>query len=99
MQDTLNDDLPFLGEIIGNDDYWSANIAVNGHSTRFKLDTGATVSVISDKELWLAGVQLKETNQSLRGPGGSPLPVTGMLTAKLQYCQKEITERLYVIQN
>ncbi|XP_033639876.1 uncharacterized protein K02A2.6-like [Asterias rubens] len=99
VQDFFDDDLPFLGEVTSNSDYWSAFITVDGNRTCFKLDTGATVSVISDTEPWLANVQLQETTQLLRGPGGTPLPVKGMLTATLQYSERKITERLYVIQN
>ncbi|XP_077864282.1 uncharacterized protein LOC144349635 [Saccoglossus kowalevskii] len=40
--------IPFLGEAYGSDDYWSAEIKVNGHDTHFKLDTGATVSLATN---------------------------------------------------
>ena len=51
--DELDIDIPFLGEIGSNAEYWKANVSVNDNSTSFKLDTGASVTVISDKEHWL----------------------------------------------
>ena len=94
-----DNDLPFLGEISSNKDYWNADISVNGHNTRFKLDTGATVSVVSDNEPWLSGLTLISTSQSLRGPGNTPLPVLGMLNATLQYRHKQIRERVFIIKD
>ena len=101
VQDQPEDDsdLPFLGEISTNKDYWTADISVDGHKTCFKLDTGATVSVVSDAEPWLAERKLNTTSQSLRGPGGSHLCVLSVLDATLQYRQGQIKEQLYVIKD
>ena len=54
-----------------------AEIEVNGHPTTFKLETGAAVSCLSDKELWLQAQLIKKTDQVLRGPGGTHLPIIG----------------------
>ena len=44
-------DVPFPGEVnCGVGDFWTAVVKVDGHETRFKLDTGAAVSIISDRE-------------------------------------------------
>ena len=103
VQDQPEDDsdLPFLGKISTNKDYWTADISVDGHKTCFKLDTGATVSVVSDAEPWLAERKLhvNTTSQSLRGPGGSHLCVLDVLDATLQYRQGQIKEQLYVIKD
>ena len=56
---------------------------VDGHETRFKLDTGAAVSVVSDKEPWLKDHQLTRSHQNLRGPGGTILSVIGTFRATL----------------
>ena len=42
-------DIHFLGEIGCDKNYWSAQIGVNGRTTRFKLDTRAAVTVLSDE--------------------------------------------------
>ena len=71
----------------------------NGHSTCFKLDTGAAVSVISDKEPWLANQQLVKTQQVLKGPGGILLSVVGEFKATLEYRNRSLTESVYVLRN
>ena len=67
----------FLGSVDQDfefDSYWTATLSVDGHPTVFKLDTGASVSVISSKEPWLQGQQLQPSRKILRGPGGSTRP-------------------------
>ena len=62
-------EVPFLGEVYSSDaDFWTAVVKVDGHETRFNLDTGAAVSIVSDQELWLKEDQLKKSQQILRGP-------------------------------
>lgn len=52
-------DVPFLGEVFsGEGDFWIAISKVNGYNTRFKLNTGAAVSIVSDKESWLKDQQV-----------------------------------------
>jgi len=44
-------EVPFLVEVYnGKADFWTAIVKVDGHETHFKLDTGAAVSIVSDKE-------------------------------------------------
>ena len=52
---------------------------VDGHETRFKLDTGEAVSIVSDQEPWLKEEQLKKSQQILRGPGGTILSVVNFV--------------------
>jgi predicted aspartyl protease len=60
----------FSGRSIGESNYsWSAHIGVNGHNTQFKLDTGASVCMLSDQVPWLEGITLEKPQQTLRGPG------------------------------
>ena len=64
----------FLGEFYNSKgDFWTAVVKVNDNDTRFKLDTGAVVSIVSDRELWLKDQQLSNTQQILRVPGGTIL--------------------------
>lgn len=68
----------FLGEFYNSKgDFWTAVVKVNDNDTRFKLDTGVVVSIVSDRELWLKDQQLSNTQQILRGPGGTILSVIG----------------------
>ena len=62
----------FLGEI-GDSDFWSAEITVNGKPTGFKLDSGSKVTVVSDTTDWLRGMRLTPTTRDFKGPGGVPL--------------------------
>ena len=77
------------------DNYWTATLSVDGHPTVFKLDTGASVSVISSKEPWLQGQQLQPSRKILRGPGGSTLSSSGTLTVNLSYHGRTI--KVYIL--
>ena len=83
-------DVPFFGYIGAKCDaeHWSAEIEVNGHDTKFKLYAGA--SVVSDRETWLQSENLLTIKQTLRGPGGSLLPVTGVIKARLRHRNKSL---------
>ena len=96
INEVVEDEIPHLGH---DRSCWTAQIGVNGHNTTFKLDTGAAVTVLSDHVQWLEGVQLTETHQVLRGPGGIRLPVKGVFHANLMYRQNSITESEYVLHN
>ena len=89
----------FLGEIDDQGNYWTADITVNGHPTRFKLDTGAGVSVLSDQTPWLNNCQLDRQPIKLRGPGGIPRPVIGALKVTMRYQNREIVDTVYVLRN
>ena len=69
-------EVPFHGEVYSSEaDFWTAIVKVDGHETHFKLDTGAAVSIVSDKEPWLKNHQLTKSQQILRGPRGTILSV------------------------
>ena len=72
---------------------------MNGRTTRFKLDTGAAVTVLSDDVPWLQDVELVKTSLVLRGPGNTQLPVKGLFYATLKYRQSKLTEPIYVVHN
>ena len=82
-------EVPFLGEVYSREaDFWTAIVKVDGHETHFKLDTGAAVSIVSDKEPWLKDHQLTKSQQILRGPGGTILSVVGTFRATLAYKER-----------
>ncbi len=95
-----DDQFLFLGEVTGvGNDLWNAQIGVNDHNTKFKLDTGASVCVLSDSVPWLKEVKLEKPTRTLRGPGGAKLEVIGTFRANLKYRQSRIQEQVYVIRN
>ena len=84
---------PFLGEVYNSEaDFWTAIVKVDGHETHFKLDTGAAVSIVSDKKPWLKNHQLTKSQQILRGPGGTILPVGGTFRTTLTSKERQISE-------
>ena len=70
-----------------------------GRTTRLKLDTGVTVTVLSDDVQWLKDVELTKTSQVLRGLGNTQLPVKGLFYVTLKYRQSKLTEPIYVVHN
>ncbi len=95
-----DDQFLFLGEVTGvGNNPWNAQIGVNDHNTKFKLDTGASVCVLSDSVPWLKEVKLEKPTHTLRGPGGAKLEVIGTFRANLKYRQRRIQEQVYVIRN
>ena len=91
----------FLGEIKEPDGKcWTAEVMIDGKSkVEFKLDSGAEVSVLSDKLPWLRHAALKPATNTLRGPGGVKLRLIGTLDATLSCGDRSYSETLYVIEN
>ena len=91
----------FLGSLNKEEleEYWSANIAINESPHHFKLDTGASVTVIGDTAEILKTVQLRKSKKTLRGPGGTNLTPVGAFTADLCYKGKHINETIYVLKD
>ena len=47
-------------------EYWKARVEVNGTKLQFKIDTGAEVTVMSEKDYWRLGkVNLQQTSKIL----------------------------------
>ena len=63
----------YLDEVKNDPNFWKVNLDVHGHSTLFKIDTGAAVSVLSDQLPWIQEVQLEPSDRVLRGPGDTLL--------------------------
>ena len=93
----------FLGELTSNTtDSCCAVVAVMGSSAEvcdvfFKLDTGASVSVIACKEPILKRVKLVKSDKVLMGPGQATLDVLGQFTAAISYKDVSTEEVLYVV--
>ncbi len=71
------------------------NILVNNHKMLFKVDSGADVTVISDRQFQsLKGIKLVKTTKVLSGAGNSKLNVLGkfecLLGSKCVMCVSDI---------
>jgi len=64
-------------------DAWKAEVAVNGNSTTFKLNTDADGTGVSDNLSWLSTISLQNTGVRLYGPGGKQLKVLETFEADL----------------
>ena len=93
----------FLGELTSNTTYsCCAVVAVMGSSAEvgdvfFKLDTGASVSVVACKEPILKRVKLVKSDEFLMGPGQATLDVLGQFTATISYKDVSTEEVLHVV--
>ena len=77
---------------------WVITLAVNGKPLKFKIDTGADVSVIPHKVFKsIPGARLKPAKKILSGPGHKILPVKGQFVATLWYGDKQVTEDVFVV--
>ena len=92
----------FLGEISEDSvraNPWRAEILVNGEPVSFKLDSGADVSVISEKTYDLLSVQgkLLPPDKKLYGPCKVPLFCKGKFTASLTHNLQCCADKIYVV--
>ena len=82
-----------------SEDPWVVNLCLNKQSVKFKIDTGADVTVIP------ASVykepehgSLKPTNSCLNGADQQPLKVMGSFTGSLSHNNREKAKEIFVIQ-
>ena len=80
---------------LAEDNCWTAEILTNGKPHTFKLDTGASVSVVD--ELWAQSHVVKRSNKQLKGPGNTKLTILGTVQAKLCYKTNTVQETPYVL--
>ncbi|XP_054871220.1 uncharacterized protein K02A2.6-like [Amphiprion ocellaris] len=92
----------FLGSVDAGSDPWYADLMIRNHKVRFKIDTGADVSVIPAQMYYCINQNetgLCKPNRPLFGPGGTPLNVLGMSKETLCKGEQEIQEDMYVIKD
>ena len=81
--------------------HWSEEIEVNGVTVKFKLDTGADVTVIGDSiySRFFSKTKLQRAHKKLFGPCKSKLHCLAILQAKLRLNGKSCDEDVYVVEN
>ena len=92
-------DTAFLGELgMTQTAAWLVTLNLNGHSTQFKLDTGAEVTAISEKtHIALQKPQMSISKKTLYGPSRQPLQCIGTFPGKFSYEGKTATQNVFVI--
>ena len=95
---------PFLGTIEEitahkHSNQWMVELELNGQPVKFKIDTGADVTAVSEEIFKkLHGVTLRKTNKSLVGPAKHELMVCGQFTGTLTYKQSKTCQEIFVVQ-
>ena len=95
----------FLGGLtVGSEDLhknpWSIVLSLNGKPTKFEIDTGAEVTVISERAHQNIGSpKLRPPQKTLRGPSNQELFVKGQFTAKLKNSDREVEQELFVVKD
>ncbi|XP_064485510.1 uncharacterized protein LOC135397965 [Ornithodoros turicata] len=71
-------------------------LAVNGHWVRFKIDSGAEVTVVPEDLPWVPEL-LDPEDVSLTGPGGQALQIRGSFSATPTWKDRTAQQRVYVL--
>ena len=88
----------FLGAVGENP--WTVNLALNGQSVEFCIDTGAEVTVIPERiYCTLHNVSLSTPPRILRGPSQSKLGVCGCFTGRVVKGNLEKKQEIYVVKD
>ena len=94
LSDDQTDD--FLGTVESKSTSpWTSVLQIDGREERFKLDTGAAVSVVGNGHTH--GRKLQPCDRILKGAGDYPLKVSGYFISTLKYKGKQIQEKMYVV--
>ena len=82
----------FLGAIYsGSENQWDATVRISGKSVKFRIDTGAEVTVFSDStHKDIGSPRLEQPDRILRGPSNRKFPVLGLFvqTEKKNCCHR-----------
>ena len=78
---------------------WHATLEVNRKSVRFRVDTGADVSVVPGRYFKKNSPVIEKTNKKLIGPGKTEIKVVGKFTTTLKTEKTATTQDLYIEEN
>ena len=94
------EDDAFLGIVRqGSTDLWETKARVNGIFIRFQIDTGAEVTVLSERDFKrLGGVTLLSSQRTLRGPNQNLLPVKGQFCGKIRVGKRATEQTIYIVE-
>ncbi|CAB4027684.1 Retrovirus-related Pol poly from transposon, partial [Paramuricea clavata] len=95
------DETFFLGSVMScnrDKDPWQVDLKLNGQPTKFKIDTGADITVIPEAiySNLVPRPPLQSTTAVLQGPGGI-IACIGEITAILSYKLVEYSVRIFVV--
>lgn len=102
---TDDSDYYFVGSVKENDEsaQWEDIVRVGNIPVKFRLDSGADVTVIRspvwEKYLRQQGYELVSVDKKLVGPSGKLLETDGMFKVRLKFRQTEISRYIYVARN
>ena len=94
----------FLGSVTSDKAPWTTNIRIRNTTIRFKLDTGADVTAVSQTDInsIFSDTQqsvLPKVERPLLGPRLFPLDVSGFARLQLRSGNKQTKQKVYVVKN
>ena len=99
---TVADDasVAYLSTLLAREETsWLTTVTVNSELMKFKVDTGAEVTALTEEALsQLGGIQLKSPSKVLCGPDRTPLKVLGQTTVTLTSKGKSCSQEVYFVQ-
>lgn len=79
---------------------YTVTVKINGYATNMKIDTGASVSIISDETYKAIGApDLHESNAKLKTYTGDEIPVLGTCGVAVEYKSKSVNIPITVVRN
>ena len=100
QSDAHCDDIAYLNTVYKNSsNSWNCQVTVNGVATFFKLDTGAEVTVITEKsaEDLNAKHLMANSKKRLFGADRKELTLLGKMSCTLERGSKSTTKELFVV--
>lgn len=105
-EDAESSEEAYLEEIIveevhseGEDKPVYVNLKISNKIIRFKVDTGADVTVIDKTLFEKLNIKLKTTTKTLSACGRNNLKLLGYFNSKISYKDKQLEHKIYVIAN